>query len=129
MFESNFVDYVGGLLTLSFDTHATYNQWLYPNDFFCILLSKLDCIISGRFTGCDFTARQRKIMVWSSVQREICLHIDKKILYFSFNFSCFEHFVIFIFFFFCMSLFGSFRFWAPTRFSEVNRPRYDPELA
>ena len=27
---------------------------------------------------------------------------------------------------FCMSLFGSFRFWAPTRFSEVNCPRYDP---
>ena len=27
---------------------------------------------------------------------------------------------------FCISLFGSFRFWAPTRFSEVNCPRYDP---
>ena len=52
------------------------------------------------------------------------------LLFFSFNFSCFEHIEFlpvirgirnFV------SLFGRFRFWAPTLFLEVICPRYGPE--
>ena len=69
-----------------------------PNDFFCSLLSKLVCIVSGRFTRSDFIARQQEIMVWNSTRREIYLHIDKKtyLCYFSFNDSCFEHIISYL---------------------------------
>ena len=74
-------------------------------------------------TRFHFTARQREIIVWSFARREIYLHIDIKIFFSIFlSIEVALNILFHDFDIFCMSLFGCFRFCAPTRFREVICP-------
>ena len=78
--------------------------------------------------------RQREIIIWSSSLHEkkfICRSINRFISPIFYQFQLLWIWWVFTSYFvilkiFCMSLFGRFWFWAPTRFPEVICPWYDP---
>ena len=100
-------------------------------DFYCILSTAMICLLSKNFTCVDDTFlvhneshNNRNLFVDWWVARFISLiflstSVALNILLSLYQLFCdFENFI---------SLFDRFRFWVPTRFPEVIRPRYDPD--